>query len=72
MNKSQESFTEKTQKSWSKYYHKEISEQEALEIKKNVIKLIELLKTFRKPFDVLKEFGKMELSRSKKRGLKMS
>lgn len=44
MKKIQENFTEKTQKCWSKYFRRKVSEQEALEIKQNVIKLIELLK----------------------------
>ena len=35
---------EETQKLWSRYYGRNLTEQEALEVKKNILNMIELLK----------------------------
>ena len=44
MNEPRRDFIEKTQKMWSKYYHRKLSNQEAIKINQNILKLIELLK----------------------------
>ena len=48
MDKSRSDFIGKTKKAWRRYYRREISEQEAYEIMKNILKLIELLKSLNK------------------------